>query len=80
LRGQRYQAWTSATKARIEYAGHIRFYYPDASVIACDAFHDEPTIIFEVLSKKTRRIDMVEKKDGYLTIPTLKLYVPALSI
>ena len=59
---------------------HVRFYYPEASVIcrpnpADDSFQDEPAVLFEVLSRKTRRIDEGEKKDAYLTIPSLCVYV-----
>src|SRR5207302_3667058 len=59
---------------------HIRFYYADASVICrpnsqTDAFQDEPAVLFEVLSRGTRRIDEGEKKDAYLTIPSLGVYV-----
>src|SRR5262249_2933097 len=39
-----------------------------------DSFQDEPDVIFEVLSPATRRIDQGEKKDAYLTIPSLKVY------
>ena len=31
-------------------------------------------MIFEVLSRSTRRIDLGEKKDAYLTIPSLRVY------
>lgn len=58
----------------------MRFYYPDASVICrpnppTDSFQDQPTVIVEVLSRTTRRIDDGEKKDAYLTIPTLAAYM-----
>jgi Uma2 family endonuclease len=39
-----------------------------------DSFQDKPVAIFEVLSRKTRRIDEGEKKDAYLTIPSLRVY------
>ena len=35
---------------------------------------DEPAVIFEVLSQATRRIDEGEKRDAYLTIPSLQVY------
>ena len=79
LRGKRCRAYTSDVKIRIRLAGHVRFYYPDDSV-SChpnprdDSFQDEPDVIFEVLSPATRRIDQGEKKDAYLTIPSLKVY------
>jgi Uma2 family endonuclease len=60
--------------------GQIRFYYPDASVVCrpnppTDSFQDEPAVLFEVLSRRTRRIDEGEKKDAYLAIPSLSVYV-----
>ena len=36
---------------------------------------DEPAALFEVLSRRTRRIDEGEKKDAYETIPSLSVYV-----
>jgi Uma2 family endonuclease len=40
-----------------------------------DSFHDHPVLIAEVLSAGTRRTDEWEKKDAYLTIPTLSAYI-----
>ena len=80
LRGKRCRAYTSDMKIRIELSDQIRFYYPDVSVVCrsnapAAMFQDEPAAILEVLSRSTRRIDMVEKKDAYLTIPSLQVYV-----
>src|SRR2546430_11935476 len=80
LRGRPCRAFNSDTKIRLRLPAHIRFYYPDASIICrpnpqTDSFQDEPAALFEVLSRSTRRIDEGEKKDGYLTIPSLGLYV-----
>lgn len=80
LRGQACQPFNSDTKVRIQLLTHTRFYYPDVSVVCRsnpgeDSFQDSPTVIFEVLSRKTRRIDEGEKKDAYLTIPSLRVYV-----
>ncbi len=78
LRGKPCGPFNSDTKIRIEYADHTRFYYPDAMVV-CDSnppgdhFQDRPVVIIEVLSESTRRTDMGEKRDAYLTIPTLKV-------
>jgi Uma2 family endonuclease len=78
LRGKSCRPNNSDTKIRIEYADHTRFYYPDAMVV-CDSnpqtdhFQDRPVVIVEVLSESTRRTDMGEKRDAYLTIPTLKV-------
>lgn len=80
LRGKSCRAYNSDTKIRVRLATHVRFYYPDAT-LTCrpnpgnDSFQDAPDLVFEVLSKKTRRIDEGEKKDAYLTIPSLAVYV-----
>ena len=80
LRGQRCRAHGSDTKVRVYMPSQIRFYYPDVQV-TCDpnppddSFQDKPVVIFEVLSRSTRRIDEGEKKDAYLTIPSLRVYV-----
>jgi hypothetical protein len=73
LRGNRCRPFDSDMRIRVDFSDHIRFYYPDVSVICrsnppTDSFQDQPVVIFEVLSKKTRRIDIGEKKDAYLTI------------
>jgi Uma2 family endonuclease len=80
LRGQSCKPFNSDTKIRVQLPRQVRFYYPDASVVcrpnpADDSFQDEPVVVFEVLSKRTRRIDDGEKKDSYLTIPSLAAYV-----
>jgi Uma2 family endonuclease len=80
LRGKPCQPFDSDTKIRIRLGEQVRFYYPDVSVVCrsnpkTDTFQDEPVVIFEVLSEGTRRIDMGEKQDAYLTIPALGAYV-----
>ena len=42
---------------------------------ADDSFQDKPVVIAEVASEATRRIDEAEKRDAYLTIPTLMAYL-----
>lgn len=79
LRGNPCRAYNSDTKIRIRLASQVRFYYPDTSVICrpnprTDSYHDEPAVIFEVLSPTTRRIDQGEKNDAYLAIPSLMVY------
>jgi Uma2 family endonuclease len=79
LRGQRCRPFNSDTKVRIRLPTHVRFYYPDTSVVCrpnlpSESFQDEPAVIVEVLSRRTRRIDEGEKKDAYLTIPSLCVY------
>jgi Uma2 family endonuclease len=80
LRGKACQPFNSDTKIRIRLPTQTRFYYPDAFVVcrpnpADDSYQDEPTVIAEVLSSRTRRIDEGEKKDAYLTIPSLNVYM-----
>jgi Uma2 family endonuclease len=81
LRGKPCQPCNSDTKIRVRMPGHTRYYYPDASVVCepkpqGDSFEDQPVAVFEVLSRATRRIDEWEKKDAYLTIPSLAVYAP----
>jgi Uma2 family endonuclease len=79
LRGKPCQPFNSDTKVRVRMPTHVRFYYPDASVVCRpnpqeDSFQDGPAVIFEVVSRATRRTDEGEKKDAYLTIPSLSVY------
>ena len=80
LKGRRCKPCNSDTKIRVRLPNQVRFYYPDASVVCRpnppnDSFQDEPVVIFEVLSRGTQRLDSGEKKDAYLTIPSLNTYV-----
>src|SRR5262245_48431039 len=80
LRGRPCRPFNSDTKIRVRLPAHVRFYYPDASVVCrpnpqTDTFQDDPAVLFEVLSRGTRRIDEGEKRDAYLTIPSLAIYV-----
>jgi Uma2 family endonuclease len=80
LRGHRCRPFNSDTKIRIRFPTHVRFYYPDVSV-SCrpnppnESFQDDPTVLVEVLSRRTRRVDEGEKKDSYFTIPSLTVYL-----
>ncbi|MBI3407152.1 MAG: Uma2 family endonuclease [Planctomycetes bacterium] len=80
LRGGNCRPYDSDTKIRIRLATQVRFYYPDASVICRSnsphaTYQDQPAALAEVLSRATRRIDEGEKKDAYLTIPSLSVYM-----
>jgi len=60
LRGLRCRPYNSDTKIRVRLPMHVRFYYPDVSVICRpnpqnDSFQDEPAALVEVLSRTTRR-------------------------
>ena len=62
--------------------GEEAFYYPDGMIICVPLpgsalFTDSPSVILEVLSPTTRRIDEVQKLRDYLTIPTLQTYILA---
>lgn len=79
LSGKPCRPWNSDTKVHVRYPTYDKFYYPDASVVCepnpeDDSYQDRPVVIFEVLSRKTRRIDEGEKKEAYLTIPSLQVY------
>ena len=81
LRGKPFRPFNSDMKIRVDMSTHTRFYYPDLSVICRSNPQDEsflktkPVVLVEVLSRSTRRVDDGEKKDAYLTIPSLGVYV-----
>lgn len=80
LRGNPCRVFNSDTKIRIRQASSTRFYYPDLSVVCQsnppeETFQDQPVVIVEVVSESTRRIDEGEKRDAYLTIPSLDTYI-----
>jgi Uma2 family endonuclease len=80
LRGKKCRPFNSDTKVRVRLPTHVRFYYPDVQVVCLpnpveDSFQDQPQVIVEVLSESTRRTDEGEKRDAYLTIPTLETYL-----
>ncbi len=56
------------------------FFYPDLVVVCDDQqgddyYTEKPTIIIEVLSKTTRRLDKTVKLAAYKTLPSLQEYV-----
>ena len=78
LRGKPCRPFTSDAKVRIQFSDHTRFYYPDAQVVCLpssgsERFQEHPVVVVEVLSESTRRTDMGEKRDAYLSIPSLKV-------
>jgi Uma2 family endonuclease len=80
LRGRPCRPFNSDTKIRVRLPTHVRFYYPDVSVVCrpnpqTDSFQDDPVVLVEVLSHRTRRLDEGEKRDAYLTIPSLSVYL-----
>jgi Uma2 family endonuclease len=80
LRGRPCEVFNSDTKVRVPFPTHTRFYYPDGMVV-CEpnppesTYQDRPIVIAEVVSDATRRIDEGEKREAYLTIPTLMAYL-----
>ena len=78
LRSKRCQPFNSDALIRVRQGEDLRFYYPDVSVV-CDPnaldehFNDRPVVIFEVLSESTARLDRGEKREAYLTIPSLRV-------
>ena len=76
LKGKPCRAYMSDMKVRI--ANGSKYYYPDV-LVNCPPvngyFTETPTIIVEVLSNSTRRIDETEKRLAYMQIETLEEYV-----
>ena len=80
LRGQKCQVFNSDMKVRVRTSQGTRFYYPDLSVVCqpnadTESFHDSPVVIVEVISESTRRIDEYEKRDAYLSMTSLFVYI-----
>jgi len=80
LRGKHCRPFNSDTKVRVKLASHVRYYYPDVMVICGpysreQSFHPAPALIIEVTSRSTARIDYGEKRDAYLTLPSLEGYL-----
>jgi len=80
LKGKPCQPFNSDTKTRIHLSNQIRFYYPDLQIICGpvdedSTFTDTPTVVIEVLSDSTKRVDLGEKRDAYLLIPSLKVLI-----
>ena len=80
LRGKPCRPFNSDLKIRIELPGQTRFYYPDAMIVCelrgdSETWQDRPVVVVEVLSESTRRIDLTEKREAYLAIPSLKCLI-----
>ena len=80
LRGKPCEPFNSDMKVRIPMASHTRFYYPDGMIVCTpngpdDPFQDLPVVIAEVISESTRRTDEGEKREAYLSIPSLQVYL-----
>ncbi len=80
LRDKRCEVFNSDMKIRVRLSRGTRFYYPDVHVVCqtgtpSDVFHDAPVVIVEVISESTRRTDEFEKREAYLTIDSLSVYI-----
>lgn len=80
LGGRPCEPFNSNMKVRVPFPTHTRFYYPDGMIV-CEpnapesTYQDRPVVIAEVVSEATRRADEGEKREAYLTIPTLMAYL-----
>lgn len=72
-------AFTANMKLRTDPQRRGRFYYPDAMVVCGERtglnYQTNPTALFEVLSDSTARQDRGEKRDAYLSLDSLQVYV-----
>lgn len=80
LRGSTCRASNPDTKIRLRLSHEQRFHDPDVSVTCrpnplTDSYQDAPTLVVEVLSEETRRIDEGEKRLACTAIPSLTTYV-----
>lgn len=80
LRGGPCTTFIHDMKVRLRTQDDLYFYYPDV-MVACDPADDEPlfrerpSIIVEVMSESTERLDRREKYFAYRTIPALTQYI-----
>lgn len=80
LRGGPCTVFIHDMKVRLFADQDTYFYYPDV-MVACDPsddapyYRDRPSILIEVMSESTERVDRREKFFAYRTIPDLRQYV-----
>ena len=80
LKGKRCEVLTNDMKTHIEKKQNDWFYYPDV-MVNCDPagqqkyYCDTPSVIVEVMSPSTERIDRREKLLAYEKIPMLHTYI-----
>jgi len=81
LSGKPCRAFFSDVKVRIQRDSATFFYYPDVTVDCSSprdgsaVYLEEPSVIFEVLSPGTERVDRGEKRLNYQALPSLETYV-----
>jgi len=80
LRGKPCQVYMESVKLRLRIANEDLFYYPDL-IVTCDPrdteryFKSFPSVLIEVLSPDTQRIDRREKFLSYTRIESLEEYI-----
>ena len=80
LDGNPCEAFNSDMKVRVQALKGTRFYYPDAMVV-CDSnsddvsYQDKPVVVVEIISESTRRTDETEKRQAYLSIDSVQIYL-----
>lgn len=80
LKGKTCEPFATDMKLRVELGLDEFGYYPDVMVVCRKAdrnpnYRTSPTVLFEVLSKSTRRTDQGEKLKAYQQIESLEVYV-----
>jgi Uma2 family endonuclease len=80
LRGGPCQVFMADMKVRLRIAADEYFYYPDI-LVSCSPddratyYREHPSVLIEVLSDSTARVDRREKLLAYQHIPSLEQYV-----
>ena len=80
LRGKPCEAFTTDLRVRVRTRNAEFYYYPDV-LVDCSGnadsalYAEKPTVIFEVMSPETERVDRHEKLSHYQAIPSLQAYI-----
>lgn len=80
LSGKKCEAFASDMKVHISQADEDWYYYPDV-LVSCDRavvkeyYCDTPSVIVEVLSPETEKIDRREKLRAYRSLPSVHNYI-----
>jgi Uma2 family endonuclease len=82
LRGKSCEPFHLDMKLKLELGLSIRGYYPDVMVVCNPEDNNrlhrkDPTVVVEVLSDSTERVDRHEKLMAYQALPNLQIYVLA---
>ena len=80
LKGKRCEVFSTDLRVRVRTKNAEFYYYPDV-LVDCSGnadttlYADKPTVIFEIMSPETERVDRHEKLSYYQTIPSLEAYI-----